>query len=146
MQPEKMTIGSDNICPKTSLPCDDETCNVKAEPQQRKPGERWKEYSELPLEVKNKLFTILEPYIFLSSDGHDVVFDADAMMAMKEYTDKYLPSSLEEKQREIEGLKAERDDYKAALQTICDNSDNSWWTKDEQSLHKIVQEVLAKIL
>jgi|SRR6185437_12174889 len=55
-----------------------------------------------------------------------------------------LRSSLEEKQREIEGLKAERDDYKAALQTICDNSDNSWWTKDEQSLHKIVQEVLDK--
>jgi len=60
------------------------------------------------------------------------------------HIDVNYQSSLEEKQREIEELKGENDDYKAALQTICDNSDNSWWTNDEQSLHKIVQEVLAK--
>jgi hypothetical protein len=56
-----------------------------------KKGTGWEEYARLPISVKNSLFLELEPYIFLDAEGHDVVFDADAMMAMYRFAERTTP-------------------------------------------------------
>ncbi len=71
--------------PEKSLPIE--------EKEVRKSGEGWKAYAKLPVAIKDQLFSFLESYIFLDGGGRDVVFDADAMMAMHDYSNAQLSSA-----------------------------------------------------